>query len=411
MTGAGVGSWSIEELREELPELLKGMKKLPPQKLNMLPLNQAEVTDVMAARERFPHEDGISGTTRIGGSVFTENEMVRYSIVTEPEFGLELGFDWQEPVMGEEITVFDPMEPAEALELAPEATESIEEDVPERKIAPEPPEPTFDSGEPEELSEPNSEPESDAESELIGSTIMVDTGNGEYANWAYYYSTTPIAEKAFRAQESHQFYIPKTEEEALADPLWREAIQKELDMLQALGTWGYADLPKGCNLVGSKWVFTIKFTPTGQIERRKGRSVAQGYSQSLGDDYLEIFSPTIRPESLKTPLAIGAKEDLEMRKIDVVSAYPRAKLHATIYMRAPIRLKVPGGKVLLLRKPLYGLTHSEGVVYRGLYVDDMVVMGKDLQAVQKTINGIAAKWDIKDMGPAHIRPPDYQRQT
>ncbi|RFU33149.1 hypothetical protein B7463_g3185, partial [Scytalidium lignicola] len=62
----------------------------------------------------------------------------------------------------------------------------IGDDVPEDTIALEASEPTFDSGEPEELSEPNSERnselESDAESELIGNTILVDTRNKEYAN-------------------------------------------------------------------------------------------------------------------------------------------------------------------------------------------------------------------------------------
>ncbi|RFU28076.1 hypothetical protein B7463_g8263, partial [Scytalidium lignicola] len=250
-----------------------------------------------------------------------------------------------EPVVGEEIAVFDLME----LPEAHEATEPIGEDVLDDTIAPEASELTFDSGEPEELSELNFELENNAESELNEDTIVVDTGNGE------------------------------------------------------------------------------PWEPGNTLTYQKGVTC-----QSKGDDYLETFSPTIRPESLKTLLAIGVKEDLEIRQIDVVSVYPRAKLHATIYMRAPICLKIPGGKVLLLRKLLYGLKQSgrewhieastglETLGFRpcysdpsifvnadrsliiGVYVDDMVVMGKDLQAVQKTIDGIAAKWDIKDMGPVNL---------
>jgi Reverse transcriptase (RNA-dependent DNA polymerase) len=100
--------------------------------------------------------------------------------------------------------------------------------------------------------------------------------------------------------------------------------------------------------VGCKWVFTVKYTPTGLIDRYKARLVAQGFSQSLGDDYLETFSPTIRAESLRVLLAIGALEDLEIRQIDVVSAYPRAQLHTIVYIRPPKALRAPKGTVLLL---------------------------------------------------------------
>jgi cell division protein ZapA (FtsZ GTPase activity inhibitor) len=68
----------------------------------------------------------------------------------------------------------------------------------------------------------------------------------------------------------------------------------------------------------------VKYTPTSLIDRYKARLVAQGFSQSLGDDYLKTFSPTIKAESLRVLLAINALKDLEIRQVDIVSAYPRA---------------------------------------------------------------------------------------
>jgi hypothetical protein len=65
-----------------------------------------------------------------------------------------------------------------------------------------------------------------------------------------------------------------------------------------------------------------------------------------GDNYLETFSPTIRSESVQILLAIGASKDLEIRQLDVVSAYPRSTLHATVYMCVPAALGAPAGKVL-----------------------------------------------------------------
>ncbi len=187
-------------------------------------------------------------------------------------------------------------------------------------------------------------------------------------------------------------------------------------------------MPPGKKAIGCKWVFTVKYTPTGLIDRYKARLVAQGYSQVAGDDFLETFSPAIRAESLRTLLALGACEDLEIRQIDVISAYPRSKLHATVYMRPPEALKCPKGVVLLLPKSLYGLKQSGREWYIeaciglkslgfsscfsepsvfittnrsiiiGLYVDNMIILGRDLQAIQKVIKGITSLWEIKDLG-------------
>jgi hypothetical protein len=176
----------------------------------------------------------------------------------------------------------------------------------------------------------------------------------------------------------------------------------------------------------------VKYTPTGLINRYKARLVAQGFSQSLKDDYLETFSPTIRAKSLRVLLAIGALKDLEIKQVDVVSAYPRAQLHATVYMRPPKALGAPEGTVLLLQKPLYGLKQSGREWYIeacrglktlgfrpcfsdpsifvtedrsliiGLYVDDMLVLGKDPQAVDAIIRGMKDIWEIKDIGDVDL---------
>jgi len=229
--------------------------------------------------------------------------------------------------------------------------------------------------------------------------------------------------------------IPNGYTEAINDPTygahWKQAIDEEIAKLQALDTWEYAKLPPGKQAIDCKWVFTVKYTPTGLIDCYKARLVARGCKQKAGDDYLETFSPTIRSESLRTLLAIAAAEDLEVRQIDVTTAYPRSKLHATVYMRPPAALNCPAGTVLLLRQSLYGLKQSgrewyieaaEGLdklgfkpcysepsifvttdrsIIIGLYVDDMVIISADAQAIERIVQGIKALWAIKDLGPVN----------
>ena len=184
------------------------------------------------------------------------------------------------------------------------------------------------------------------------------------------------------------------------------------------------DLPSERKPIGCRFVFALKYTPTGLIDRYKARLVAQGFNQKPREDFMETFSPTIRAESLRVLLAIGATKDLEIRQVDVVSAYPRSKLHATVYMRPTEALRQLLGikdprKVLLLKQSLYGLKQSgqewyieacrglktlgfeplfsEPSIFKnpesgqliGLYIDDIVVLGQDQQAVQATIDAIS----------------------
>ena len=51
------------------------------------------------------------------------------------------------------------------------------------------------------------------------------------------------------------------------------------------------NIPEGKNLVGGRWVFSIKEDANG-LETLKARYVAKGYSQVHGIDYEETFSPT-----------------------------------------------------------------------------------------------------------------------
>ena len=52
-------------------------------------------------------------------------------------------------------------------------------------------------------------------------------------------------------------------------------------------TWEVVTLSKGKTIVGSKWVFNIKYNYDGFLQRYKPCFVAKGFTQTYGIDYLE----------------------------------------------------------------------------------------------------------------------------
>jgi len=64
----------------------------------------------------------------------------------------------------------------------------------------------------------------------------------------------------------------------LPDPRWTKAIFYEMAALEKKNTWDLVSLPRGKKILGWKWVFTIKHSVDGTIERYKARLVAKGYT-------------------------------------------------------------------------------------------------------------------------------------
>ena len=93
--------------------------------------------------------------------------------------------------------------------------------------------------------------------------------------------------------------------QALKDSNWRKAMSKEYDALVRNGTWELVSPTDITNLVGCKWVFRIKRNSDSSIDKFKTRLVAKGFHQRPGVDYLETFSPVIKPTIVKLVLSIA----------------------------------------------------------------------------------------------------------
>ena len=68
------------------------------------------------------------------------------------------------------------------------------------------------------------------------------------------------------------------------------------------------------------------------------RLIARGFTQVYSIDYFDTFSPVAKLTSIRTLLAIAARNDWEIESFDFDGAYLNGELNAdeVIYMQAPL---------------------------------------------------------------------------
>jgi len=235
---------------------------------------------------------------------------------------------------------------------------------------------------------------------------------------------------------------PRTLAEAKRRPdwlQWEKAILEELATLEAAGTWVLEEPPPGANIIGSKWVFKAKKDAAGIIARFKARLVAQGFSQIDGVDYDDTYAPVARLPASRAIIAMANRLNLELHQVDIKGAYLNGELNdnEVLYMQHPpgYRARDAGGRVLRLKKTLYGLKQSgrrwyqklssifdtlnfskcsvdQAVFYKldkakneitvvAVHVDDCTIAASNLTLIEEFKAGLRQHVEVTDLGELH----------
>lgn len=158
---------------------------------------------------------------------------------------------------------------------------------------------------------------------------------------------------------------PITFDEATKHQIWREAMACEIESIEKNLIWELTTLPKGVIPIGVKWVYKTKLNENGEVEKYKAWLVAKGYAQSYGIDYIEVFAPVARLDTIHTILAMAAHSGWEVFQLDVKSAFLHGKLEEDVYVKQPGGYIKKGEeeKVYKLKKALYGLKQAPRAWY------------------------------------------------
>ncbi|GKA23616.1 retrovirus-related pol polyprotein from transposon TNT 1-94 [Tanacetum coccineum] len=169
-------------------------------------------------------------------------------------------------------------------------------------------------------------------------------------------------------------------------------------------TWG-----DGKRALKNKWVYKLKTEEYTPRPRYKARLVVKGFSQKKGIDFDEIFSPVVKMGSIRVVLGLAASLDLEVEQMDVKTAFLHGDLDKEIYMEQPEGFQVKGKEdyVCRLQKSLYGLKQAprqwfgdDDFIILLLYVDDMLIVGKNIGRIAQLKQDLSKSFAMKDLGPA-----------
>jgi len=231
-------------------------------------------------------------------------------------------------------------------------------------------------------------------------------------------------------KELHYAYKATTEgtptsyTEAMSSPeakLWQEAMDVEINALKENHTYDIIASNLADKVLKNRWVFKRKLNKDGSVARYKARLVAKGFLQRHGKDYFETFAPVAKAKSIRL-LAIAAMRKQKVFHDDATSAFLNGILKERVVMEPAEGYTTQDERPdidsrnfkWLLLKSLYGLKQAprewnevlhkflldygfcqskrdpciyikgkgQSQILLGVYVDDLISTGKDVNEVQ-----------------------------
>jgi hypothetical protein len=248
-------------------------------------------------------------------------------------------------------------------------------------------------------------------------------------------SPTPLYEYLVE-NDVHPIFSEPDEPQTYAQALksknavhWKRAMDLEMGSLDENHTWDLYPIDKihvhKKEILSGKWVYKIKRDTDNNIERFKARWVVRGFEQIEGLNYNETFASVVKPMSYKALFAIAAARGLHIEQMDVVTAFLYGDIDETIYMHQPTGY-TESNSVCKLRKALYGLKQAPRIWFKTLeealldfgfksipedaavfvkgdmtlmvYVDDLLIFGPDMVAIDKVKKQLSDQYKMKNLG-------------
>ena len=99
---------------------------------------------------------------------------------------------------------------------------------------------------------------------------------------------------------------PSSFEEATKHQVWKIVMLEEYKSILLNDISEVIPQPQGKSTVTSKWIYKVKYSVDGSVEKCKARFVAREFSQKGGIDYDYTFSQVARYNSIRVIISLAS---------------------------------------------------------------------------------------------------------
>ena len=96
--------------------------------------------------------------------------------------------------------------------------------------------------------------------------------------------------------------------------------------------WDIVLRPEGKFVVTSKWIYKIKHTTDGSIEKHKAIFFSRGFSQVERIDYEETFAPVARYTSIWMIISLATSMGWRLHQMDVKTTFLNGEIEEEVYI-------------------------------------------------------------------------------
>eukprot|EP00253_Pinus_taeda_P035544 PITA_35544 len=174
---------------------------------------------------------------------------------------------------------------------------------------------------------------------------------------------------------------------------------EEYNSIMVNDVWEVVSRPQGISVVGSSWIYKIKYAADDSVEKYKTGFVAKGYAQKEGIDYEETFAPVARYTSTRIVISPIAQMGWEIHQMDVKTSFLN-KAPRAWYGQIDGYLQKMGFIKTDSDLNLYYLVVENEPLILVLYVDDLFLT-RSSRFIEDCKKNLATEFDMKDLGRMH----------
>ncbi|GJS97878.1 ribonuclease H-like domain-containing protein [Tanacetum coccineum] len=149
--------------------------------------------------------------------------------------------------------------------------------------------------------------------------------------------------------------------EASKYPHWTDSMNQEMNALLRNETWEIVELPKGRKVIGSKWIYKIKYQSSGEIDRFKARLMAQDLEETVYMKPPEGYFPSDNKVCRLKKSLYGLKQTPRQWNVKLTSTLME---NGFIQSKSDYSLKSTG-------------------IWSNVYVDDIIITGNSVSETEK----------------------------